>query len=89
MIQSADQDLTVSGSHPTYAYMSVLALLNPGISTSALAFRYFRTALRGAWELAQRSVTAAREIKDLSRNSSVEVDNGIKLVSCAGQICPP
>ncbi|OCJ64490.1 hypothetical protein A6U97_28170 [Agrobacterium tumefaciens] len=36
-------------------------------------------------ELAQRSAKAAKEIKDLIRNSSIEVQNGVKLVSDTGE----
>ncbi|RYG95952.1 MAG: methyl-accepting chemotaxis protein, partial [Alphaproteobacteria bacterium] len=36
-------------------------------------------------ELAQRSARAAKEIKDLIRNSSAEVQNGVHLVSETGQ----
>jgi methyl-accepting chemotaxis protein len=36
-------------------------------------------------ELAQRSAQAAKEIKDLIRNSTVEVEKGVKLVSDTGE----
>ncbi len=36
-------------------------------------------------ELAQRSAQAAKEIKELIRNSSTEVNNGVKLVSETGE----
>ena len=61
--------------------------MNAGVEAARAgdAGKGFAVVAQEVRELAQRSAKAAKEIKDLIRNSSVEVQSGVKLVSETGQ----
>ena len=61
--------------------------MNAGVEAARAgeAGKGFAVVAQEVRELAQRSAQAAKEIKDLIRNSSVEVQSGVKLVSETGE----
>ncbi len=64
-----------------------LLALNSGVEAARAgdAGKGFSVVAQEVRELAQLSVKAAKEIKELIRNSSVEVDSGVKLVRDTGK----
>ncbi len=61
--------------------------LNAGVEAARAgdAGKGFAVVAQEVRELAQRSANAAKEIKDLIRNSAVEVQSGVKLVRETGE----
>lgn len=84
--QSSNQVSNIIGVIDEIAFQTNLLALNAGVEAARAgeAGKGFAVVAQEVRELAQRSAKAAREIKDLIRNSSVEVQNGVKLVSETG-----
>jgi methyl-accepting chemotaxis protein len=84
--QSSNQVSNIIGVIDEIAFQTNLLALNAGVEAARAgdAGKGFAVVAQEVRELAQRSAQAAKEIKDLIRNSSVEVQNGVKLVSETG-----
>ena len=85
--QSSNQIASIIGVIDEIAFQTNLLALNAGVEAARAgdAGKGFAVVAQEVRELAQRSAKAAKEIKDLIRNSSVEVQSGVKLVSETGQ----
>nr|AFX65715.1 Hypothetical protein [Agrobacterium radiobacter] len=84
--QSSKQVSNIIGVIDEIAFQTNLLALNAGVEAARAgdAGKGFAVVAQEVRELAQRSAKAAREIKELIRNSSVEVQSGVKLVSETG-----
>ncbi|KQR77684.1 methyl-accepting chemotaxis protein [Rhizobium sp. Leaf341] len=85
--QSSSQVANIIGVIDEIAFQTNLLALNAGVEAARAgeAGKGFAVVAQEVRELAQRSAKAAKEIKDLIRISSVEVQGGVKLVSETGE----
>jgi methyl-accepting chemotaxis protein len=85
--QSSHQIAGIIGVIDEIAFQTNLLALNAGVEAARAgeAGKGFAVVAQEVRELAQRSATAAREIKGLIQQSSVDVGNGVKLVRDTGE----
>ncbi|MDQ1199217.1 methyl-accepting chemotaxis protein [Agrobacterium sp. SORGH_AS 787] len=83
---SSNQVSNIIGVIDEIAFQTNLLALNAGVEAARAgdAGKGFAVVAQEVRELAQRSAQAAKEIKDLIRNSSTEVQHGVKLVGDTG-----
>ncbi len=86
--QSSNEISSIIGVIDEIAFQTNLLALNAGVEAARAgeAGKGFAVVAQEVRELAQRSAKAAKDIKDLIRNSSTDVQNGVKLVSDTGQV---
>jgi methyl-accepting chemotaxis protein len=86
--QSSSQISSIISVIDEIAFQTNLLALNAGVEAARAgeAGKGFAVVAQEVRELAQRSAKAAKEIKDLIRNSSVDVESGVKLVSETGDV---
>ncbi|ENN89727.1 methyl-accepting chemotaxis sensory transducer [Rhizobium freirei PRF 81] len=86
--QSSNQIANIIGVIDEIAFQTNLLALNAGVEAARAgdAGKGFAVVAQEVRELAQRSALAAKEIKDLIRNSTTEVESGVKLVRDTGDV---
>jgi methyl-accepting chemotaxis protein len=85
--RSSNEISNIIGVIDEIAFQTNLLALNAGVEAARAgdAGKGFAVVAQEVRELAQRSAKAAKEIKDLIRNSNDEVQNGVRLVSQTGE----